>query len=599
MNEKPESIWKKSWKGRGALVFVFLLLACAIFVAVFALGLLSAKNNSTKELLGFAFLISVSIAAALPLLFVFLRWLFCWRNLRRALFALACLATLIALFYAEENWRGKHAWEKYKREQEAKGERFDLKSIAPPPVPDDQNFAMTPLWVEQVSGAMGMERAKTWYGDKVTALGHTNFIRPLEMPIELSTISFTNLSGTWQKAEKSDLKVWQEYFRKLAGVTNFFPVTHQPQKPAEDVLLALSKYDSTIEELRAASKLPYSRFPLGYNDDNPGGILLPHLAPLKGCVRTLQLRSSAELEAGHSEKALDDINLMLRLTEAIRNEPITISHLVRLAMLQIEMQPIWEGLAEHNWNDAQLGALDAELGKLDFLADYNFFMRGKRAFLIGVIDHLRRNRQEIENIGPMEREGSSDVRKENTLDKIMNSPLNRLVPRGWFEQNKVAVCQMHSEYFLPIVNLEKRVVSVAAEKRAAAACRGVGTKLTPYNWFISLVSPNFSNVQEKFARAQSHTDLARIACALERYRLAHGTFPETLDALTPQFMKKIPHDIMNGKPLNYRLTTEGQFILYSVGRNETDDGGSVVLGTEKTLNVDTKQGDWVWRYPAK
>ena len=599
MNEKPESIWKKSWKGRGALVFVFLLLACAIFVAVFALGLLSAKNNSTKELLGFAFLISVSIAAALPLLFVFLRWLFCWRNLRRALFALACLATLIALFYAEENWRGKHAWEKYKREQEAKGERFDLKSIAPPPVPDDQNFAMIPFWVEQVSGTMGMEKAKTWYGDKVTALGHTNFIRPLEMPVELSRISFTNLSGTWQKAEKSDLKVWQEYFRKLAGVTNFFSVTPQPQKPAEDVLLALSKYDSTIEELRAASRLPYSRFPLGYNDDNPAGILLPHLAPLKGCVRTLQLRSSAELEAGHSEKALEDIKLMLRLTEAIRNEPITISHLVRAAMLQIELQPIWEGLAGHNWNDAQLGALDAELGKLDFLADYNFFMRGERAFGVGVIDHLRRNRQQFENIVAPQRDDFSDVTKENAFDRIMNSPLNRLIPKGWFEQSKVAVCQMHSQYLLPIVNLETHTVSVAAEKRAADACRGPGTELNPSNWFTRLLLSSLNFMSQKFAREQSSTDLARIACALERYRLVNGKFPETLAALAPQFLQKIPHDIINGKPLSYRLTTDGQFILYSVGWNETDDGGSVVLGKGQTPSVDMKQGDWVWQYPAK
>ena len=43
-------------------------------------------------------------------------WIWTISNLGFAI----CFATLIALFYAEENWRGKHAWEKYKREQEAK-----------------------------------------------------------------------------------------------------------------------------------------------------------------------------------------------------------------------------------------------------------------------------------------------------------------------------------------------------------------------------------------------------------------------------------------------------------------------------------------------
>ena len=91
--------------------------------------------------------------------------------------------------------------------------------------------------------------------------------------------------------------------------------------------------------------------------------------------------------------------------------------------------------------------------------------------------------------------------------------------------------------------------------------------------------------------------MARVACALERYRLAHGEYPETLDALAPQFIEKLPHDIINGQPLHYRRTDDGQFVLYSVGWNETDDGGKVVL--TKGGSVDREKGDWVWQYPAK
>jgi hypothetical protein len=35
---------------------------------------------------------------------------------------------------------------------------------------------------------------------------------------------------------------------------NEFPVTPQPQSPAADVLLALSKYDPVIEELRRTAR---------------------------------------------------------------------------------------------------------------------------------------------------------------------------------------------------------------------------------------------------------------------------------------------------------------------------------------------------------
>lgn len=45
------------------------------------------------------------------------------------------------------------------------------------------------------------------------------------------------------------------------------------------------------------------------------------------------------------------------------------------------------------------------------------------------------------------------------------------------------------------------------------------------------------------------------------------------DALAPQFIIKLPHDVINGQPLKYRRTDDGSFILYSMGWNEKDDGG--------------------------
>ena len=62
----------------------------------------------------------------------------------------ACLIALIALFYAEEDWRGWHAWNQFKHQWEAKGEHFNLASVVPPPVPDEQNFALTPNRVHEL-----------------------------------------------------------------------------------------------------------------------------------------------------------------------------------------------------------------------------------------------------------------------------------------------------------------------------------------------------------------------------------------------------------------------------------------------------------------
>ncbi len=81
-----------------------------------------------------------------------------WRILRRVLISLAILATLIAVFYTEEDWRGKRAWENYKRELEAKGEKFDWQAFVPPSVPDGQNFFTAPIFTNMLNGKIVMNR---------------------------------------------------------------------------------------------------------------------------------------------------------------------------------------------------------------------------------------------------------------------------------------------------------------------------------------------------------------------------------------------------------------------------------------------------------
>jgi len=81
---------------------------------------------------------------------------------------------------------------------------------------------------------------------------------------------------------------------------------------------------------------------------------------------------------------------------------------------------------------------------------------------------------------------------------------------------------------------------------------------------------------------------------LERYRLAHGQLPDTLDALVPEFLDRVPNDVINGQPLRYRQTGADQFVLYSVGWNEIDDGGTIAWIEGRTPRQDLERGDWVW-----
>ncbi len=102
-------------------------------------------------------------------------------------------------------------------------------------------------------------------------------------------------------------------------------------------------------------------------------------------------------------------------------------------------------------------------------------------------------------------------------------------------------------------------------------------------------------------QAQTYSQLAVTACALERHRLARGSYPESLAALAPEF-GPLPPDPMSGQPFHYERTADGRFRLWSIGWNGKDDGGTVALtGTpaSKSRNINFEQGDWVWPVPVQ
>ena len=233
---------------------------------------------------------------------------------------LLCLALLVFVVVQVLNLLAKHALNRYEREWESKGEHFDFASFIPKPVPDDQNFALTPI-------------VATTYAWELDKNGHlinppkTNIVNRLNMETmgdwqllySPTNNAYVTTNGDWAKGTKTDLRSWQRYYRGLAAKTNQFPVAPEEQSPAADVLLALSKYDADIEELRKAAVLPYSRFPLNY--DRTFNTYLMHLAGLRNSSRMLQLRAIAELRNNQSEKALADVKLMLRLMDSTRTEP--------------------------------------------------------------------------------------------------------------------------------------------------------------------------------------------------------------------------------------------------------------------------------------
>ncbi|MBU6410604.1 MAG: hypothetical protein KGR98_09470 [Verrucomicrobia bacterium] len=619
-DDQPKNIWKKSWKGWNWLrAWLIVVLATFLILLVITLPITMPRPTFSGLLLPSVILLADSavIAAVSVGVWFFIRWLLCRRNIKRSLFGLACLITLIALFYAEEDWRGKHDWEQFKRQWEAKGEHFSFAAVIPPPVPDDQNLAFSPVWMAEIRCFFQGDHkfAETLYGRKIYT-PEVSKLLPL-MPVSVSGLAGTNwgsvspnppaISEGWTTARLTDLKPWQAYYRDLATTNpaTEIPITPQPRSPAQDVLLALSKFDPVIEMFRQASLLPDSRFPIDYGRTPPSAILLPHLATVIQVAEVLQLRAIAELRTGRSGKALADVKLMLCLANSVRSEPSVISHLVRIRIFTTALQPIYESLADHKWSDAQLAELNQELAKLNFLAGYETVVRGERALRIANIEFLKHSPRNPHLHAPrwlrlfprLQALSATMLQSYIQRPPILQTLALGLGPSGWFDQNELRVAQYFAEWWPPIVDQSAKIVSPAKAQAADNAFRHEIQHRTPENLLATWFAPAFVRTARTFAHGQESLDLARVAIALERYRLAHGGYPGSLNALEPDFIESIPHDVIGGRPLHYRRTAGGLFLLYSVGWNETDDSGVVGLGRDGSADFAT--GDWVWRYPRK
>jgi hypothetical protein len=508
--------------------------------------------------------------------------------------SLAILITLAALVRTEENLRGKWAWKKCKRELEAQGEKLDWKEYIPPPVPDDQNFAMTPFLAPLLDFNTNRTAANpsAWRDtngyDRAFSVGAKIFFN-----LAISRGSdITWYPGPEYETRLERLTDLQAWALPLTGKTNKAQLAAAPALPRREaaavVLRALEQDNPALDELRSASRRPYARFNLQYDSESAAAILLPHLAVLKRCSRVFALRASAELALARTDLAWADAQMVLYLSDAIKNEPILISRIVQVHLVQIALKPIWEGLAEHKWSDAQLVEIEQRLAKLNLLADAD--LRSERAFWIINLDQMRR-------FG----------RGENLMDL---TALENFLLSSICYQNESFLAQLFQQRFVPVVDAANQRVYPSRALDEAALSKALASRFKPDSLPTQELVPYVSRAQPMFAFGQTRVNEAIVACALERYRLAQGQFPESLEPLCPRFLEKMPHDVITGAPLIYRRTPDGQFILYSVGWNEKDDGGLVVRPSppydETQMDWRSKrwseweliQGDWVWQYPG-
>ena len=483
---------------------------------------------------------------------------------------------VLAVFFAEENWRGGYAWDRCRQNLESRGVELNWRNFAPPAVPDEDNFAKTPFLAPLFDfNPVPLRPGQTRWRD---AAGHeraTKFAAELSAGDDSQNSVSLGLNG-----RLIDLGAALQTLRPNTGaVTNA-----SRTELAKMVLLAMEDYQPVLEELRAASSRRYCRFGIEYEARDPLGILLPHLAVLRNVGKALHVRAAAELADGRSGAALADTKLIFYLVDSIQGEPLLISFLVRRQMLKMASQIIWEGLSQRSWSEAELTELEERLSRLNLVNDLRRGLEAERAGFGSAIFSFVRGHKDVLRSWI----GSGDGRG---LGYLLAGP------NGWFYQEQVSYQTLYDTRVLSGIDFGRGTFRPGTIQENQKALE---KEFEHYVWhhtaFSRLLLPNLSNLLLKAAANQTLMAEAKVACALERYRMSKKAYPTGLDGLA---MGTVSSDPCTGGALKYQLTSPDQFTLYGVGWNEKDDGGSVAAASG-TADNDSNEGDWVWpRYAAE
>jgi hypothetical protein len=503
----------------------------------------------------------------------------------RAVVSGAILLAAVCILFVEENWRGRRAWESCRRELEAKG-ALDWEKFVPEPVADDQNFATTtflaPLFDLNPRPRTGGQSPWRDLEGHDRAVRFAAVLLPTNKKGELPPARF---DGRFTDLDRALSLLGSQ--TNQAADTKPAPAFSSRAEAASALLFAVQGFKPVLEELRTASQRPRSRFNIEYDAEDPVTILLPHYIVLQHISHLLEVRASAELELSQTDAAFQDVDFMFRLADSIKEEPFMIGVAVRGSLTKRAEQIIWEGLAKRLWQEGQLQKFQERLAHYRPLNELDRGLRAERAAFGGkTFKYLRGHKHELRLWL-----GSPEAR-----------PLMYLMagPEGWFYQEQVSYHRFHDQRVLPGFapesgHVQPRVIDTnqkALEKELQ------GSPVWHHTGFSMLI---FSNVMKAFQRTAVGQDCANqtmTACALERYRLAFGKYPANADDLVPRFVNTVPLDVCDGKPLKYRVRPEGQFLLYSVGWNEQDDGGMAFFKPGGS-DTDPNKGDWVWPWYSK
>jgi hypothetical protein len=323
----------------------------------------------------------------------------------------------------------------------------------------------------------------------------------------------------------------------------------------------LSEWEPALEEARKLTRMPQGRHRIVWTRPNLIATGLPTQQTSREVAQLLRFAALRRVEEGDGDGALADCRAAINAGRSIGDEPLALSTFIRNACVTIACSTAERVLAQGEPSPADLAALQKLLEDEDAFPQLRVAMRGERAWMHEVLTEIEIGAVPITSL-------TLSNKPPQALERFIGSVL-----RPSFKSEHSSILALLTRY-VDSTHLPAR------EQLAAADAVQTEVRSAPRTAILThTLVPALSKVTQSCLRKHAHMRTLIAGLAAERYRRAHGAWPESLQDLTPAELIAVPLDPFDGEPLRL-LRLPGGIEIYSVGLYGIDNKGRLAVGAQ-------------------
>jgi len=263
----------------------------------------------------------------------------------------------------------------------------------------------------------------------------------------------------------------------------------------------------------------------------------------------------------------------------LQDAPSLIVYLVGMAILDTAVDQVLGVATDLRTPEEELIILAKALNQsVPLVSGLNKAMKGEYLYSTIAIDYFR---ESAENSG-----GLLGYDETPYLLKIFLKRFQRST--YFFQPNKSK--KLFADLYRVMIENTPLIYSDMIFPEPVTDSGGVGQLLRPNGVsriLQALLEPSIQPVLAKKCDMESMVSGTRLVVACNRFEREEGRWPESLQELVPEYLDAVPLDPFDGEPFRYSAE---KGLVYSVGKNLTDEGGSSMMPDGKV------EGETGWRH---